>query len=279
MAELARRPFGVSIKGENREVTILACRIANCSDLCGDLRAREVIQLLNYFCGEAAKFLLGRDGYLDEWEPDGVRFYFGLPLEDESHAETACRVAFDLKGHLEKVREECEERWQVPVEYGVSLVSGDMPAGLCGGGCFTRLSVLGEEVGLAGRMCALSLSYGPVVLVSGKTLRNVREKMEFRPVALLDRGAGQRLAEVNELVNVVKESDDDGIMRRAEFSRGVACFREGDFISALEHFEKAVPFSGTDRVLEYYQGLSEENIQRGNDSVDKSTHVGLTISH
>ena len=115
-AELARRPFGVSIKGENREVTVMVCRIANCSDLCGDLRAREVIQLLNYFCGEAAKFLLGRGGYLDEWEPDGVRFYFGLPLEDESHAETACRVAFDLKVHLEKVREECGERWQVPVE-------------------------------------------------------------------------------------------------------------------------------------------------------------------
>jgi class 3 adenylate cyclase len=279
MAELARRPFGVSIKGENREVTVLVCRIANCSDLCGDLRTREAINLLNYFCGEAAKFVLGRGGYLDEWEPDGVRFYFGLPLEDESHAETSCRVAFDLKVHLEKVREECEERWKVPVEYGISLVSGDMPVGLYGGGSFTRFSSLGEEVGLAGRMCALSLNYGPAVFVSGNTLRSVRGKMKFRQVALLDRGTGHGFTEVNELMNVVQDSDDEEIMRIDEFSRGFTSFGEGDFVAALEHFEKAGSVSATDRVLEYYQRLAEEKIERGNDSVDKSTHVDLTISH
>ncbi len=278
MTELARKPFGVSIKGESRGVTVLVFRIANGADLCGDLRAREVIDLLNYFCGEAVQFVLGNGGYLDEWGPDGVRFCFGLPLEDESHAETACRVAFDLKAHLQKTREECAERWQVPVEYGISLVSGDMPVGLIGGGPFTRFSVIGEEAGLAGRMCELSLNYGSAVFVSGHTLRSVKEQMEFRPVALLDRGADKGPTEVNELVNVVKDWDDDRSMRRDEYRRGFACFGKGDFVSALDHFKKACPSSGTDKVLAYYKGLAEENIERGGDSDDKTTHVDVSIS-
>ncbi|MCP4847562.1 MAG: adenylate/guanylate cyclase domain-containing protein [Verrucomicrobiaceae bacterium] len=277
MTELARRPFGVSLKGESRGVTVLACRIANGSDLCGDLRACEVIELSNYFCSEAVQFVLGNGGYLDEWGPGGVRFCFGLPIEDESHAATACRVAFELKIHLEKIRAECEERWQVPVKYGISLVSGDMPAGLIGSGSFTRFSVIGEEAGLAERMCDLSLNYGPAVFISGDASRSVKEQMEFRLVALLDRGGDKGPTEVNELLNVVKDCDDDSAMRRDEYSRGFVCFREGDFVSALEHFKKACPASGTDKVLAYYQGLAEENIRRGSDAEDKTMHVDVSI--
>lgn len=277
MNKLARRPFGVSIKGETRGVTVLVLRITNCPDLFGDLRTREAIHLCNYFLSEAAELVLSRGGYLDEWEPEGLRFYFGLPLEDESHAEAACRAAFDLKARMEKTSEECEAAWQVPVEHGISLISGDMAVGLCGAGPFTRFSALGEEVGIAERMCQLGLDYGPAVFVAGNTLRSMRKTMELRPVALLQQHASKRPVEVNELINVVRETDEGEIMRHDEFRSGYASFREGDFVSALEHFKKAAPSSGTDRVLEHYRGLAEGKVEAVEDSVNEDPHTQLSI--
>ena len=277
MVGLARNPFEVSIKGEKREVTILVLRITNCSDLLSDLRTREAIDLCNYFLGEAAEFVISRGGYLDEWGTDGLRFYFGLPMEDESHAETACRAAFDLNAHMEKTRVNCGKLWKIPVEHGISLVSGEMAVGLYASGAFARFSAIGEEVEIAQRLCELGMDYGPAVFVTGNTLRAVQETMEFRPVGLLEQAAGKRPVEAHELINVIRETDDGEVIRHDEFRSGFASFREGDFVSALEHFKKAVPSSGTDMLLEHYLSLTEEKAERGEDSVNEAPHVDLSI--
>lgn len=261
MVDLARRPFGVSINGENRAVTVLVCRIVNCSDLCRNLRTREAINLFNHFLRKASEFLLGRGAYLDEWGPDGVRFYFGLPLADEGHADAACCAAFDLKVYLEKVGRECEDQWQEHVQCGIAVVSGEMTVGLCGSGSFTRFSALGKQPDLARRLCELSLNYGPTVLVSGNTLRQVREQMEFRLIEMFYQEEDKPAIEVHELLTVSGELADDEVMRRDAFSRGFASFREGDYVSALEHFETARCPSGTDRALEYYTILAKQKIE------------------
>jgi class 3 adenylate cyclase len=277
MADLARTPFGVSISGENRAVTVLVCRIVNCRDLLGKLRTREAIDLFNHFLREASEFLLERGGYLDEWGFDEVRFYFGLPLIDEFHADTACRAAFDLKVHLEAGGWECEDRRQERLEWGIAVVSAEMTVGLCGSGPFTRFSALGEQSGLARSLCALSMNFGPAVLVSGNTLRQVRKLMEFRLIDMLHQAEDKKPVEVHELLTVNGELADEEIMRRDAFSRGMTSFREGDYVSSLEHFETARPPLETDRPLEYYRILAKQNIERGNDSDYKVKHADMTI--
>ena len=89
--------------------------------------------------------------------------------------------------------------------------------------------------------------------------------------------AGKRPVEVHELINVIRESDDGEAMRNDEFRSGFASFREGDFVSALEHFKKAVPSSGTDMLLEHYLSLTEEKAEGGQESVNEAPQVDLSI--
>lgn len=264
-SSLARRPFGVSIRGEKREVTVMVFRITNGPDFLGEMRARDAIYWCNYVLGEVAEFVISRGGYLDEWGPDGLRFYFGLPLQDDSHAQSACRCAFELKSHVEKVRDECAEPSLEHLKHGISLVSGDMAIGLCGGGAFSRFSAHGKETDIAQKICAVGADFGSSVLVAGNKLDALQNEMELRAVAFVDHVPERRPIEVYELVNVNKNADDGSAMYRDAFNKGITCFHEGDFASALENFEKAIPSSGIDRILEYYRNLAEEKIERGNE--------------
>ncbi|MCH2061678.1 MAG: hypothetical protein MK183_13735 [Verrucomicrobiales bacterium] len=264
-SSLVRRPFGASVRGESREVTVMVFRITNGNELLGEMRARDAIALCNFVLGEVVEFVISRGGYLDEWEPDALRFYFGLPLEDDVHAQSACHCAFDLKTHMEKVRQECAQSRLGDFEHGISLVSGDMATGLYGGGTFTRFSAYGEEIDIAEEICALGTDFGPSVFVAGNSLGALQEEMQLRPVAFVNGDDGRKPIEVHELVNVIKESDDGNAMHRDAFHKGFISFHKGDFVSSLEHFGNAAPASGIDRVLEYYRNLAEEKIERGND--------------
>ena len=108
-------------------------------------------------------------------------------------------------------------------------------------------------------------NFGSSVLVAGNKIDALQNEMELRAVAFVDHVPERRPIEVYELVNVNKNADDGRAMYRDAFHKGIACFHEGDFASALENFEKAIPSSGIDRILEYYRNLAEEKIERGNE--------------
>lgn len=264
-SSLARRPFGVSIRGEKREVTVMVFRITNRSDFLGEMRARDAIYLCNYLLSEVVEFVISRGGYLDEWGTDGLRFYFGLPLQDDSHAQSASRCAFELKSHVEKVSDESAESGLEHLKHGISLVSGDMAIGLCGGGTFARFSAHGEESEIAQEICDMGANFGSSVLVAGNKLKVLHNEMELRLVAFVGPVLGRSPIEVHELVDVNKNADDGDKMYRDAFRKGITFFYEGDFVSALENFEKAIPSCGMDRVLEYYRNLAEEKIKQGTD--------------
>jgi hypothetical protein len=85
--------------------------------------------------------------------------------------------------------------------------------------------------------------------------------MEFRLIEIFHQEDDNHPVEVHELLAVSGELGDDEVMRRDAFSRGFASFREGDYVSALEHFEMARCPSGTDRPLEYYTILAKQQIE------------------
>ena len=89
--------------------------------------------------------------------------------------------------------------------------------------------------------------------------------MDLRAVAFVGSNSGRSSIEVNELVNVNKNADDGYKVYRDAFGKGITYFHKGDFVSALENFEKAIPSCGIDRVLEYYRNLAEEKIESGNE--------------
>ena len=85
--------------------------------------------------------------------------------------------------------------------------------------------------------------------------------MEFRLVEIFLQDEDKAPVDVHELLTVSGELTDDEAMRRDAFSRGFASFREGDYVSAVEHFETARCSSGTDRPLEYFTTLAKQQVE------------------
>ncbi len=250
MVALARAPFEVKFKGEGRGVSVLVCKILNQDELRANLRAREAIDLCNYFLGAGAAFLVERGAYLDEVSADELRFYFGLPLADAEHAAAACRVALALRERLGEVAGECEQRWSQRPEWGVGIDSGEMTVGLYGGGQFARFSALGEPPNRAARLGVANRIYGSAVLVSAGTMAAVDDAMELRAIDRVADIEGE--VEIYELLAEAGELAAPAAERRDAFWRGLIRFREGDTEAALNEFDKARPTGSHDRPLEYY---------------------------
>lgn len=252
MTDLARAPYDVKFNGENRGVTVLVCRVFNHAELRENLRAREAIELFNYFLKATSDFLLERGAYLDEFAPDGVRFYFGLPLPAENHADDACRAALELKVRLENLARECEARWLEPVEWGIGLVSGEMTVGLYGSERFAHFSALGAPAEFARRLCGANRNYQSSILASASTFQLATESMEFRPMDLLQDAEADLVAEIYELIAVSGELDEEAGERRDAFWRGVVHWRAGDDAAALREFGEARPADAIDPPVESY---------------------------
>lgn len=271
MAALAAAPYDVKFNGAGREVSVLVCRILNQDEIRVNLRAREAIELGSFFLDGCAAKLVQSGAYLDQREPDGVRFYFGLPLADKRHSLAACEAALVLREHLEEIARECDARWSQPVQWGVGLDTGAMTVGLFGDGGFARFSALGSQVEVAQRLSSANGNYGSSILVSGGMMAAVGEAMEFRVMDMLRDDDAERSVEIYELLCGADDLDATAAARRDAFWHGVIRFREGDDEAALAEFEKARPVGREDRAVEYYVGRVKARMGDGDRSGRRET--------
>jgi class 3 adenylate cyclase len=243
----------VKFDGEIRQATIVVCEIFNHAELLAALKTQEYVAMTNAFLKNAADFLVERGGYLDECDGESLRVVFGVPLANPDHAVLACKATLDLQTRLDAVNSECEQRWKSRFDFRIGLNSGEVVLAAYGSRRLGAISLAGEAVEFARRLCAANNIYGSRILVGSGAFALAGEKYEVRPMELIQRHRNDPAREeVYELLASQGQLSPDDCTRRDLFWKGVVFYREEKWDDALANFKLARELHVEDGPADFY---------------------------
>jgi adenylate cyclase len=195
---IARHPELLKPEGQVRDCTYLVCGVRGLAGLGASFRddpaafTRLMQQMLSPLMDQA----LQHGGTIDRLTADGFAAFWNAPLDDPSHATHACEAASGMATMAARVNDNLMGQTRADgtalplLEIGVGVATGPMIAGAFGGHGRMGYSVNGEAVTLAGRIQALSHTYGPAVIVSDVTREAAERSFAFLEVDTVAAGAG-----------------------------------------------------------------------------------------
>jgi adenylate cyclase len=156
---------GVSLEGEEVEVTLLFLDVRDFTSWAEQVEPREVVKTLNDLFERVVPIVHEHGGHVDKFVGDGLLAVFGAPRRDERHADHALDAARGIARAVE----------DHDLEVGIGLNSGAVVAGNVGGGGRLEFSVMGDAVNLAARIEAATRETGDTILLSDHTVERLEQ--------------------------------------------------------------------------------------------------------
>lgn len=241
-----------AFSGHVVNATVIVLSVQNHTELMELLPPESYTEMTNLYLKTASDYLVESGGYLDECNGESVRVVFGAPVADSRHATRACRAAIDMAARLDDLNKECDARWQRRLDVRMGIESGDMIAGVFGGGRVGSFSVAGTPVDFARRLCAACSHYGARILVGPAAHAPAAESLEVRPIEVLKVGSNRRRVEIHEILSPKHGLSPEREKSRDCFWTGVLYFRDKKWDKAVDEFIKARIPGIPDPALDYY---------------------------
>lgn len=167
--EVMKSSSNLELGGEEREGTVLFLDLEGFTSISEKLAPKELIALINRNLGELAEIIMKHDGMIDKYIGDAIMAVWGVPIEDERHAEKACSAALEIISNLKAMNEREKNLSGTDVSLRIGISSGTLLAGNVGGGKRLNYTVLGNSVNLASRLEGLNKDFKTRVLISEDT--------------------------------------------------------------------------------------------------------------
>jgi len=251
---LSENPEGLTLGGEDRELTILFSDIRGFTTLSERLAPTELTGLLNNFLTPMTDVLLRREATIDKYIGDAIMAFWNAPLEITEHPQKACLAALDMVSALERLNRESG----MALKIGIGLNTGIACVGNLGSDQRFSYSCLGDSVNLASRVEGMTKLYEVSILVT----EEVRARTTGLVFAEIDRvRVVGRQAPV--MLFALIGADMGTTAEQIDLLRGhaafIAAWQSGDLAAAREELARllALPdnaLSGTHRL--YQQRLA-----------------------
>lgn len=180
--------------GQIREVTILFSDLRDFTPWVESHPADEVVRDLNDYFTLMEGAIRAHGGLVLQFIGDEIEAVFGAPVADPRHADHAVAAALEMCRRLEDWNETRRAAGATMLRHGIGIHTGEVLAASIGSPERLSYALVGDPVNLASRMQGLTKEVGGVVLVSGDTVRRLRDPGELEALPAV-RVKG-RLAEV-----------------------------------------------------------------------------------
>jgi adenylate cyclase len=247
---LSENPEGLTLGGEDRELTILFSDIRGFTTLSEKLTPTELTGLLNNFLTPVTDVLLQREATIDKYIGDAVMAFWNAPLDITDHPQKACLAALDMVGALERLNRESG----MGLKIGIGLNTGMACVGNLGSDQRFSYSCLGDSVNLASRVEGMTKLYDVSILVT-EEVRVRTTGLLFAEVDRVRVVGRQAPVTLHALVGASGETaggQTELLKRHRSF---LAAWQAGDLSAAREHLRvlQALPqnpLSGTHKLYQ-----------------------------
>ncbi|MBI3547834.1 MAG: adenylate/guanylate cyclase domain-containing protein [Elusimicrobia bacterium] len=188
--ELAKDPEKLQLGGVTRTMTILFSDIRGFTTMSEQFDSQGLTTRINGILTPLTQVIMERRGTIDKYIGDCIMAFWNAPLDDQQHAQNACRSALAMSKRLEEIRPSFEKedvkagRKVAPLDIGIGLNSGPCCVGNLGSDMRFNYSVLGDDVNLASRLEGQSKAYG-VRIVIGEHTRDLAPEFAALELDLL----------------------------------------------------------------------------------------------
>ncbi len=152
--------------GQRCEVTLLYAGIRGFAARSAQSTPEAMISLLNRFHAAARLAIQTSGGAVDKYVGDGLMATFGLPQPLAAPQRNALEAAQDLLLRVDRLNAELAAEGIEPIRIGIGIHNGEVLAGYVGSTQRREFSVIGDAVGIAGRLESMTKQYDHPVLCS-----------------------------------------------------------------------------------------------------------------
>lgn len=178
--ELLQR--GVTLGGEEREVTVLFSDLRNFTSMCEALPPQEMLAILNQYFTRMATIVGKHGGVVDKYVGDALMALFGAPLSNPDDADRALRAALEMVEALDDMNRHWEAQGLSALGLGIGINTDVVIVGNMGSEARLNYTVIGDGVNLASRLQDLTKTreYEARIIVSGATLEKAKGRYQTR---------------------------------------------------------------------------------------------------
>ncbi len=166
---------------ERRLVTALFADVSGFTPLADRLDPERLLEVIDPVVTRLANAVGRYEGYVEKFAGDALLALFGAPLSHEDDAERAVLVALEMRGELERIRNELPEARDLTLHIGIN--TGHGIARMLRSEVRTDYAVLGDSVILAQRL--QSAAPGGQTYVSDTTYEQTKRRFDYEPVGEL----------------------------------------------------------------------------------------------
>ena len=173
---------GIELGGETRNVAVLFADIRGFTALTEGMAPEAVITLINACMEKMSEAVEAEGGVVDKYVGDELMAVFGAPVSRGHDAGRAVRAAIRIQEGLADLNKRRRAEGADSIGVGVGVNSGKAVAGNMGSSNRLNYTVLGEEVNLASRLCAIAPA--GEIYISEATAGEVNSTLSVEPVGL-----------------------------------------------------------------------------------------------
>jgi len=165
----------VSLAGDVREVTILFSDLRDFTPWVESHPPAEVVRDINEYFTLMEGAIRAHGGLVLQFIGDEIEAVFGAPAAEPRHADHALAAALEMRRRLAEWNDGRRAAGRVAIRHGIGIHTGEVLAAAVGSPERQSYALVGDSVNLASRIQDLTKDVGAEVLVSGATVRRLRE--------------------------------------------------------------------------------------------------------
>jgi adenylate cyclase len=173
VAEMSKNPEEYSMRGENREMSVLFSDVRNFTSISEGLTAEQLKEMMNAYLTAMTQVIQDKRGTIDKYIGDAIMAFWGAPVADSDHARHAVEAGLAMQKSIRTLDPAFVQRGWPPLFIGVGINCGPMNVGDMGSKFRRAYTVLGDAVNLASRLEGLTKEYGVPILVSENVVNAV----------------------------------------------------------------------------------------------------------
>ena len=141
-----------ALEGENKQVTVLFCDVAQSMVLAESLGPESWHEVLNAFFTILTDAVHGAEGTVNQYTGDGAMALFGAPVAVEDHARRACIAALKIRDSVAALSARVRAEHGLDFAVRIGLNSGEVVVGRIGDDLRMDYTAQGQVVGIAARL-------------------------------------------------------------------------------------------------------------------------------
>ena len=180
VSELLKNPKGLSLTGEEKELTVLFCDIRGFTTISEKMNSRELGNFMNHYLSAMSRIIMENKGTVDKFIGDAVMAFWGAPHSEPGHALKAVSTALKLVKELRLLQNEYKKMNLPEISVGIGINTGIMSVGNFGSKERFDYTVMGDNVNLASRLEGTNKNYGTSILISASTRDQIKDAVLCR---------------------------------------------------------------------------------------------------